>query len=63
MAEALVGQEQHAEAFDICLQLVERDRQKTGEQGPALMVEVFHALPADSELVTDYRRKLSMLWL
>ncbi len=61
LAEALVGQEQHAEAFDICLNLVERDRQKTGEQARALMVEVFHALPADSELVTEYRRKLSML--
>jgi putative thioredoxin len=61
LAEALLGQQQYAEAFDVCLQLVERDRQQTGEQARALMVEVFHALPADSELVNEYRRKLSML--
>lgn len=61
LAEALVGQQQYVEAFDICLSLVERDRQKTGEQARALMVEVFKALPADSEIVNDYRRKLSML--
>ena len=61
LAEALVGQQQYAEAFDICLALVEQDRQNKGEQARALMVEVFQTLPSDSELVNDYRRQLSML--
>lgn len=61
LAEALVGKEQYVEAFEICLSLVERDRPGTGEQARQLMVEVFKALPADSEIVNEYRRKLSML--
>lgn len=61
LAEALVGQQRYAEAFEICLSLVERDRANTGEQARALMVDVFKALPADSEIVNEYRRKLSML--
>lgn len=61
LAEALVGHGQHAEGFDICLSLVEHDRNATGEKARALMVEVFQSLPADSELVNDYRRRLSML--
>ncbi len=60
-AEALLGHQQHAEAFDICLSLVERDRNDSGEKARALMVEAFQALPADSDLVSDYRRRLSML--
>jgi putative thioredoxin len=61
LAEALVGHQQYARAFDICLSLVERDRAGAGEQARALMVEVFQALPGDSEIVNEYRRKLSML--
>ena len=61
LAEALIGAEQHAEAMDLCLALVEEDRNNTGEKARELMVEIFQALPADSELVNDYRRKLSML--
>ncbi|MEM9585789.1 MAG: tetratricopeptide repeat protein [Planctomycetota bacterium] len=60
-AEALIGHQEYASAFDICLRLVERDRQGEGEKARALMVEVFQALPADSDLVRDYRRRLSML--
>ena len=61
LAEALVGSQQYQDAFDICLSLVENDRQATGEKARELMVQVFQALPTDSELVNDYRRKLSML--
>lgn len=61
LAEALVGQEDYEKAFEICLLLVERDRSNTGERARALMVDVFKALPADSEMVSEYRRKLSML--
>lgn len=58
-AEALVGTEQYQAAFEICLALVTQDRQGFGEQARALMVEVFRVLPDDSELTSEYRRKLS----
>lgn len=61
LAKALVGGKEYPEAFDLCLDLVERDRQKTGEEARELMVEVFTSMPADAELVSEYRRKLSML--
>ena len=59
LAEALVGHEQYVEAFEVCLQLVMQDRKRTGEKARALMVEVFRALPDDSPLTSEYRRKLS----
>ncbi len=60
LAEALAGHQQYQAAFEICLELVAKDRQRTGEQARALMVEVFRVLPEDSELTSEYRRKLSM---
>jgi putative thioredoxin len=60
-AEALIGQGNYADAFDVCLKLVENDRQGTGEQARRLMLEGFQALPADSPITLTYRRRLSML--
>ncbi len=60
LAEALAGSQEYQEAFDICLQLVESDREATGEEARKLMLELFQVID-DSELVNDYRRKLSML--
>jgi putative thioredoxin len=59
LAEALAGQQQYVEAFEICLNLVARDRKQTGEKARELMVEVFRVLPEDSPLTSEYRRKLS----
>lgn len=59
LAEALAAQRQYNEALPLLLALVERDRHGTGEVARALMVDIFRLLPADSELVTDYRRRLS----
>ena len=59
LAEALVGDQQYQAAFEICLTLVARDRKGVGEPARALMVEVFRVLPDDSELTSEYRRKLS----
>ncbi len=61
LARALVGSALYEEAFDICLHLIEVDRMKTGESARELMIEVFKALPPDEGVVTDYRRRLSML--
>jgi len=60
LAQALAGKGEYAAACDIGLSLVERDRRQTGEQARALMVEIFRALPEDSELTSEYRRKLSL---
>lgn len=61
LAEALAGSQQYEAAFEICLKLVAEDRRQTGERAKELMVDVFRVLPDDSELTSDYRRKLSML--
>ena len=61
LAEALSGAGQYQEALEICLSLVERDREGTREPARAMMIEIFRALPDDAQLTRDYRRKLSML--
>jgi putative thioredoxin len=61
LAQALAGSGSYEEAFEICLALVEQDRQGAGERARQVMVDVFRVLPEDSELVHDYRRKLAML--
>jgi putative thioredoxin len=59
LADALVGRQEYVDAFEICLNLVSRDRKNTGEKARALMVEVFRALPDDSPLTSEYRRRLA----
>lgn len=61
LAEGLAGQKSYEDAFEICLQLVQEDRQGTGEQARLLMLDAFKVLGDDSELTRDYRRKLSMV--
>jgi len=60
LAEALAGAGQHEQALQVCLTLVPRDRAGVGEQARQLMIEIFRALPDDSPLTQDYRRKLSL---
>ncbi|MBC8872001.1 MAG: tetratricopeptide repeat protein [Planctomycetes bacterium] len=59
LGEALAGNAQYQEALDIFLALVERDRRGVGEAARKLMIDIFRVLPADSDLVSEYRRKLS----
>jgi putative thioredoxin len=59
LAEALIGAAQYQEALDLCLELVQADRHGVGEQARQLMINVFNALGAESELVRTYQRKLS----
>jgi len=59
LGEALAGDCQYEAALEICLALVERDRYGVGESARKLMLDVFRVLPDDSELVNQYRRKLS----
>ncbi|CAN5649883.1 thioredoxin [soil metagenome] len=61
LAEALASAGQHAEALEICLELVEHDRQGIGESARKTMLALFQVLPPDSPLVTEYRRQLSFV--
>jgi putative thioredoxin len=60
LAEALAASGGYEEALGLCLDLVERDRKGVGEKARQTMLAVFQLLPADSELVTDFRRRLSL---
>lgn len=59
LAKSLAAESFYEEALQVALKLVEDDRHKTGEEGRALMVDVFKLLPEESELTSTYRRKLS----
>lgn len=61
LAEGLAGQQQYQESLDLCLELVRKDRHGAGERARQLMIDIFRVLPEDSELISTYRRKLSML--
>ena len=60
LAKALAGAEQYEEAMDVCLRLIETDRHGLGEKARELMVYVFHLLGPESEVASDYRRKLTV---
>jgi len=59
LAEGLASAGEFEEALGLALDLVERDRRGTGEEARKLMIAVFQLLPPDSELASDYRRRLS----
>jgi putative thioredoxin len=59
LAEALAAAGQHAEALELCLTIVEEGSRDLREAARKLMLSVFQLLPEDSELATEYRRKLS----
>ena len=59
LAEALAGERQYAEALEIALDLVERDRKGLGEEARKLMLAIFNLLAPDSDLAAEYRRRLS----
>ncbi len=61
LAEALAAAGQYADALALCLELVERDRKGIGEKARQTMLAIFQLLPADSELVTEYQRQLSLV--
>ena len=61
LAEVLAANQEFTEAFDLLLDLVSKDRQGIGETAREKLVEMFRLLPDDSEVLSEYRRKLSML--
>jgi putative thioredoxin len=59
-AEALAGAQHFEPALETLLKLVQRDKKGIGSRARELMIQILHALPADSELAANYRRRLSM---
>jgi putative thioredoxin len=60
LAEALAGARKFEEALQICLRIVERERDgPVGGEAKATMVRIFETLGAGSELTGTYRRKLA----
>jgi putative thioredoxin len=59
LTEALAAAGQYAEALDRALAIVEGGPKDLRESARKLMVSIFQLLPDDSELASEYRRKLS----
>ena len=59
-AEALAGAQEYEEALQTCLAIVEKDKKGVGDTARQVMIDIFRVLPDDSELTTNYRRKLSL---
>ena len=59
LAQGLAATKDFRPALDHCLTLVTRDRRDTGETARRLMIDVLRVL-TDDEMVSEYRRKLSM---
>jgi putative thioredoxin len=60
LAKSQAAGGEHEEAMQICVDLIQRDRQGQGEPARELMVYVFHVLGPESEVTAQYRRKLTM---
>ncbi|MCA9214819.1 MAG: thioredoxin [Planctomycetales bacterium] len=60
LAEALASAGQHEEALQIALSVVQASTGDDRERARHAMVDIFKILPPDSELASEYRRKLSM---
>lgn len=59
LADTLAVAHAYPEALEICLDLVKNHKATMGEKAKATMVQIFTVLGPASELVQQYRRKLS----
>lgn len=59
LAEALAVDRKFAEALELCLSIVQRDRDAIGQEAKQTMVRIFDTLGPQSELTGEYRRKLA----
>lgn len=61
LADALAASRKFQEALEICLQVIQRDRDGVGVQAKDTMLKIFELLGPHSDLVGAYRRKLATL--
>ena len=59
LADALAVAGRHAEAMDLCLDVIGQDKAGVGVAAKETMLNILNLLDGDSELVGDYRRKLA----
>jgi putative thioredoxin len=59
LADALAVANKFEEAMQTCLAVIQKDRAGHGDEAKNTMVRIFAMLPAGSELVSAYRRKLA----
>jgi putative thioredoxin len=59
LADTLAVRGDYEAAMDICLDVVRRDRSGAGEQARETMVKIFDLVGPETELVSQYRRKLA----
>jgi len=59
LADALAVAGKFEEAMQTCMAVIQKDRAGHGEEAKTTMVRIFSMLPAGSELVSAYRRKLA----
>jgi putative thioredoxin len=60
LARSLAAAGEYEEAMQICLDLLQDDREGQGEAARELMVYIFHVLGPESEVTAQYRRRLTM---
>jgi putative thioredoxin len=61
LAEALAAAGNFADALALCLELVEHGGNEIGQKARQTMIAIFQLLPADSDLLTEYQRQLSLV--
>ena len=61
LADALAVANKYEEALSLCLSLIERDRAGIGDEAKQTILAIFESLGPQSELVSEYRRKLATL--
>lgn len=59
LADALAVSQRHEEAMDTLLDVIRRDRARSGEEARQSMVKIFDLLGPQHPLVSEYRRKLA----
>ena len=59
LADTLAVHKQYREAMEICLELVRKDRDGLGDEARQTMIKIFDLVGPQSELVSEYRRKLA----
>ena len=61
LAQAAAGAKQYELALQTCLRLVEHDKMGLGQPAKEMMVNLFQVLGHSSDIVKNYRRRLSSL--
>jgi putative thioredoxin len=59
LADALAVSRKFEEALDLCLEVIQTDRDGAGQEAKSTMLKIFDLIGPSSALVSTYRRKLA----